>query len=64
MIIEDCLDKSFWWRDLSPPTPTRELLRACPAHFYRITRDIAPDFYSAMFKWLREGSNPVPSLCC
>ena len=49
MIIEDCLDKAFWARDLEPPTPTVELLRACPSHFYRATRDIAPDFYSTMY---------------
>jgi alpha-galactosidase len=49
ILIEDCLDKSFWARDSAPPTPTRELLRSCPSHFYRITRDIAPDFYSTMF---------------
>ena len=49
MVIEDCLDKSFWWRNEVPSTPTPQLLRDCPSHFYRITRDIAPSFISAMF---------------
>ena len=27
MVIEDCLDKSFWWRGETPPVPTEQLLR-------------------------------------
>ena len=49
MIIEDCLDKGFWQKGLEPPTPTLELLRECPSHFYRVTRDVGPDFYSTTF---------------
>lgn len=49
MVIEDCLNKDFWYRGLSPPLPDQELLRECPSHFYRVSRDVAPDFYSTMF---------------
>lgn len=49
VIIEDCLDKSFIWRDKTPPMGVHHMLSECPMHFYRTTSDIAPSFYSSMY---------------
>jgi len=48
IVIEDCLNKGFWYRHLDPVVPTATLLKTCPMNFYRATRDVAPEFYSTI----------------
>ena len=44
-MIENCGDNSYHW---SAPLP-EDIEKACPYHMYRVSKDIAPNFFSAMY---------------
>jgi len=49
LLIEDCLNKKYWTSDVRTPGPIADVIDRCPSNLYRISKDIAPQFLSAMF---------------